>query len=106
MDLSVPIRTEIDSLLELPDTEDELHEHIPAENLPGQGLRAEVEFTPRKPKKVLGGPANRSLAHRRKVAGIEIKDELHIAVAMGDELVFITGYWKNDRPRRKRMGSE
>ena len=38
----------------------------------------------------------------RQVAGVEIRDELHVAVAVCEDLVFVTGYWKNDRPRRKR----
>lgn len=40
----------------------------------------------------------------RDVAGVEIRDELHVAIALCDEVVFVTGYWKNDRPRRKRTG--
>ena len=38
----------------------------------------------------------------RDVAGVTIRDELHIAVALGDDIVLLTGYWKNDRPSRKR----
>jgi hypothetical protein len=38
----------------------------------------------------------------RDVAGVALLDELHVAVAVGPYLVFITGYWKNDRPDRKR----
>ena len=40
----------------------------------------------------------------RDVAGVVIRDELHIAIALCDDVVFITGYWKNDRPRRRKVG--
>lgn len=38
----------------------------------------------------------------REVAGVTIRDELHIAVALGEDVILLTGYWKNDRPSRKR----
>jgi hypothetical protein len=36
----------------------------------------------------------------RNLAGVTIGDELHVALAVGDFVVFMTGYWKRDRPRR------
>lgn len=48
------------------------------------------------PKATIAGVVN------REVAGVTIRDELHVAVALGEEIVLVTGYWKNDRPSRKR----
>jgi hypothetical protein len=38
----------------------------------------------------------------RDVAGVRLQDQLHVAVAVGSHLIFVTDYWKNDRPDRKR----
>ncbi len=37
----------------------------------------------------------------REVAGGQVPDTFHLALAVGPELVFITGYWPGDRPPRK-----
>jgi hypothetical protein len=37
----------------------------------------------------------------RNVAGVQVPDELRVALAIGPRILFITGYWKGDRPSRK-----
>jgi hypothetical protein len=38
----------------------------------------------------------------RTIGGVTILDELTVSCAVGDEVVFVTGYWESDRPRRGR----
>jgi hypothetical protein len=52
-----------------------------------------------------GGPYHKCTvqgAAQRTIGGVTILDELTVSCAMGDEVVFITGYWESDRPRRGR----
>lgn len=37
----------------------------------------------------------------RKVGGITIIDELSVACAAGEEIVFITGYWERERRKNR-----
>ena len=39
---------------------------------------------------------------QREVGGVTIIDELNVACALGDMVIFITGYWESDKPRRGR----
>ena len=39
---------------------------------------------------------------QRRVGGITIIDELYVACAVDEEVVFVTGYWESDRPRKGR----
>lgn len=39
---------------------------------------------------------------QRVVGGVTIIDELNVSCAIGDVVIFVTGYWESDRPRRGR----
>lgn len=39
---------------------------------------------------------------QRTIGGVKIIDELYISCAVGDDVVFVTGYWESDRPRKGR----